>query len=123
MIETECTAAKWFLLFVLRKCPEVYILGSWQPPQNKIIHKPRVRDVKMQKYVRNVVVSPLLLFLLHESGQKRHFGACKVMPWAPFILTKCPHGYNSLRGYLSKNIFTLHASLSYVPLSFLVFSL
>ena len=57
-IETECTAAKRFLLFVLRKCPVVYILASWQPPQNKIIHKPTVRDgfVKMQKYVENVVV-------------------------------------------------------------------
>ena len=56
MIETECTAAKWFLLFFLRKCPEVYILASWQPPQNKMIHKPTARDVKMQKYVENVVV-------------------------------------------------------------------
>ena len=57
-IETEYTAAKWFLLFVLRKCPVVYILASWQPPQNKIIHKQTVRDgfVKMQKYVENVEV-------------------------------------------------------------------
>ena len=121
----------WYLYILL-----VYILPSWHRSLNNTIQGPTDYAIQPRERVR-----PKLKYIGNENCVKQFgqsdqifikveerdiLGLAKLRPGARFIFTKMSSPsfcFRRLLGYLSKNIFTLHASVSYVPLIFLVFIL